>query len=243
MRAEFLKLRSMPTPFWTAVTLGVCFAIGLVCSIIWHVGEDNDALEAAIGLPLNIASLVIGSWIVGVEFGQHTLRRVLSADPRRSRLVLVKLAVLLIVVIGATVLLMALGTALYGVASSGKEFTVQFDEIPRLTAAIAVSNVAWSVAAFSLTLLTRSMAGGITLSFAFLFVIDGLTSLLPKVGDYTLGVALADVDLAIRGSSGGDGLFETTQTNDTVISVLVLAGWLVAFVVAGLLRTRRSEVK
>lgn len=243
MRAEFLKLRSLPTPLWTAVALAVCFLLGLVACIVWHVGEDNDALGAAIALPLNLASLVIGSWIVGVEFGQHTLRRVLSADPRRTRLILVKLAVLLIVVVGATVLLMALGTALYGLASSGKEFTVDYDAIPKLTAAMIVSNASWGIAAFSLTLLTRSMAGGITLSFAFLLVIDGLTSLLPTVGDYTLGVALADVDLAIRGSDGGEGLFEATQTNDTLVSVLVLAGWLIVFLAAGIVRTNESEVK
>ena len=94
-----------------------------------------------------------------------------SVDPRRLRLVLVKLAVLLIVVVGSTLLLIGLGTALYGLASAGKEFTVDYGEIPGQTAAMLVSNVCWSIAAFSLTLLTRSMAGGITLSFAFLFVI------------------------------------------------------------------------
>ncbi len=243
MRAEFLKLRSMPTPLWTAITLAAFFLIGLAACLIWHVGEDNDALSAAIEFPLLIASLVIGSWIAGVEFGQQTLRRVLSADPRRIRLVMVKLAVVLIAVVGSTLLLMGLGTVLYGLASAGKEFTVDYDEIPAQTAAMLVSNASWAIAAFSLTLLTRSMAGGITLSFAFLFVIDSLASLLPKVGDYTLGIALTDVDLAIRGDSGGEGFFEATQTNDTLVSALVLAAWLIAFVAAGIIRTVRTEVK
>ncbi len=243
MRAEFLKLRSMPTPMWTAITLVIFFLMGLAACLIWHVGEDNDALSAAIEFPLLIASLVIGSWLAGVEFGQQTLRRVLSADPRRTRLVLVKLAVLLIVVIGSTFLLMGLGTALYGLASAGKEFTVDYDEIPGQVAVMLVSNATWAIAAFSLTLLTRSMAGGITLSFAFLFVLDGLTSLLPKVGDYTLGVALADVDVAIRGDGDGEGFFEVSQTNDALVSVLVLAAWLAVFVAAGIIRTTRTEVK
>lgn len=241
MQAEFLKLRSMPTPRWTAVAMLFCFAAGLFVSFMWGIGDDNAALEAAIGLPSMIASLVIGSWIAGVEFGQHTLRRVLGADPRRTRLVLIKLATLLIVVVTVTVTLMVLGALLYDLAGSRHSWSIDFDQAARAIAATLVTNVVWSVTAMSLTLLTRSMAGGITLTFAFIFVIDGLLSLIPKVGDYTLGVVQNDVDLAIRGESSG--LFDQTAQHDTQVAALVLAAWLVVFVVAGLIRTRQSEVK
>lgn len=241
MRAEFLKLGSMPTPRWTAVILALFFLGGLAASVIWGAGEENVVLETAIGLPLMVSSLVIGAWIVGVEFGQHTLRRVLSADPRRTRLVMVKLAVLLIVISAATLLLFALGTGLYALAASGHETGIEFDLVPRVVAATLLTNVVWGVAAMSLTLLTRSMAGGITLVFAFIFLIDGLLSIIPEVGDFTFGVVLNDVDLAIRGDDVG--LFQTTQVHDTALSALVLAGWVIVFVVAGVIRTQRSEVK
>lgn len=241
MKAEFLKLKSMPTPLWTAAALVFCFVAGLVVSFIWGIGDDNAALDGAIGLPMMIASLVIGSWIVGVEFGQNTLRRVLGTDPRRTRLVLVKLAVLLIVITVATVGLLLLGTLLYGLAGTGHSPGVDYGESVRIGAATLVTNYVWAIAAMSLTLLTRSMAGGITLTFAFIFVIDGLLSLIPKVGDYTLGIASTDVDLAIRGQSSD--IFDQTATHETMVSVIVLAVWLLVFVISGIVRTNVSEVK
>ena len=84
MRAELLKLRSMPTPRWTLAILLAFFVGGIVASVIWGVGTDSAVLDLAVGLPGQIAALVVGSWMAGVEFGQNTLRRALSADPRRT---------------------------------------------------------------------------------------------------------------------------------------------------------------
>lgn len=241
MRAEFLKIRSMPTPLWTAVALLACFVGGIVATIVWGIGDENAVLDVAIGVPTMIGSLVLGSWLAGVEFGQNTLRRVLSADPRRTRLVLVKLVTLLLVVIGVTTLLMLVGYLLFQLTGSGHPAEMDTDLAWRILLACLVTNVTYATAALGLTLLTRSMAGGMTITFVFFFVLDGLLSLIPKVGDYTIGIAQTDVDLAIRQQS--EGIFETTTTNDTGIAVIVLAGWLVAFTIAGIMRTRLTEVK
>lgn len=241
MRAEFLKIRSMPTPFWTGVAMLVCFAGGIAATIIWGIGEDNAVLDIAIGVPTMIGSLILGSWLAGVEFGQNTLRRVLSADPRRTRLVLVKLATLLIVVVSVSVILMVAGFLLYQVTGSGHSAEMDSELAVRILAAVLVTNVTYATAALALTLLTRSMAGGMTITFVFFFVLDGLLSLIPKVGDYTIGIAQTDVDLAIREQS--EGIFETTTTNEIGIAVIVLVGWLAAFTIAGIVRTTKTEVK
>jgi hypothetical protein len=241
MRAELLKIRSMPTPFWTGVAMLVCFLGGIAGCFIWGVGEENAVLDIAIGLPTMIGSLILGSWVAGVEFGQNTLRRVLSADPRRVRLVLVKLATVLVVVVTVTFVLMAVGYVVYTAAGSGHPAELDSGESLRILAASLVSNVTYATAALALTLLTRSMAGGMTITFVFFFVLDGILSLIPKVGDYTLGIASNDIDLAIRQQS--EGLFETTATNSTSIAVIVLVGWLLAFIVAGIVRTTQTEVK
>jgi hypothetical protein len=241
VRAELLKIRSMPTPFWTGVAMLVCFAGGIAASVAWGVGEDDAVLDVAIGVPTSIGSLILGSWLAGVEFGQNTLRRVLSADPRRIHLVLVKLATVLLVVAVATLVLMLAGLIVYPLAGSGHETSFDFAMALRIVAACLVTNVTYATVALSLTLLTRSMAGGMTMTFVFFFVIDGLLSLIPKVGDYTIGVAQTDVDLAIRQQS--EGIFETTATNSSELAALVLAGWILAFIVAGIARTLASEVK
>jgi hypothetical protein len=241
VRAEFLKIRSMPTPMWTGIALLSCFVGGIAATIVWGIGEDNAVLDIAIGVPTMIGSLVLGSWLAGVEFGQNTLRRVLSADPRRVHLILVKLATVLIVVISVTVILMVAGVIIYSVTGSGHEAGMSTDMALRIAAASLVTNMTYAIAALSLTLLTRSMAGGMTITFVFFFVLDGLLSLIPKVGDYTIGIAQTDIDLAIREQS--EGIFETTETNETSLAVIVLVGWLLAFMVAGIIRTTKTEVK
>lgn len=241
MRAELLKLRAMPTPRWTLIILIAFFVGGIVASVIWGVGEDNAVLDLAVGLPSQIAALVIGSWLAGVEFGQNTLRRILSADPRRVHLVVAKLATLILVVVTVTTVLIVLGTVVFGLAGSGHDTSMDLGMAARILAAWLVADLAWAVTAFSLTFVTRSMAGGMTLSFVFLFILDGFLSLIPTVGDYTISLALADIDIAIRGSA--DDFFGQTTTNATGVAVLVLAGWLAVFVVAGILRTLKTEVK
>lgn len=241
MKAELLKIRSMPTPLWTGVAMLVCFVGGIVGSIVWGVGQDDAVLDIAIGVPTMIGSLILGSWLAGVEFGQNTLRRVLSADPRRVRLVMVKLATVLIVVVAATTLLMAVGMVIFPLAGSGHETSLDYEMAFKILAACLVTNLTYATAALALTLLTRSMAGGMTITFVFFFVLDGLLSLIPKVGDYTIGIAQTDIDLAIRGQA--EGIFETTTTNDTGIAVVTLLGWLVVFTVAGIVRTLKTEVK
>jgi hypothetical protein len=241
MRAEFLKIRSMPTPFWTGVAMLVCFLGGIAATITWGIGADNAVLDIAIGVPTMIGSLILGSWIAGVEFGQNTLRRVLSTDPRRTRLVLVKLATVLIIVVLVTTVLMVAGFVVYSLTGSGHAAEMDSGFAVRILCASLITNVTYAVTALALTLLTRSMAGGMTITFVFFFVLDGLLSLIPKVGDYTIGVAQTDIDLAIRQQP--EGIFETTATNETSIAVVVLVGWLIAFTVAGIVRTVRTEVK
>jgi ABC-2 type transport system permease protein len=241
MRAEFLKIRSMPTPFWTGVAMLVCFLGGIAATITWGIGADNAVLDIAIGVPTMIGSLILGSWVAGVEFGQNTLRRVLSTDPRRTRLVLVKLATVLIIVVLVTTVLMIAGFLVYSLTGSGHAAEMDSGFAVRILCASLITNVTYAVTALSLTLLSRSMAGGMTITFVFFFVLDGLLSLIPKVGDYMIGVAQTDIDLAIRQQS--EGIFETTATNETSIAVVVLVGWLIAFTVAGIVRTVRTEVK
>ena len=51
MRAEFLKIRSLPTPFWTGVAVLVCFLGGIAATVAWGIGADNAVLDIAIGMP------------------------------------------------------------------------------------------------------------------------------------------------------------------------------------------------
>jgi ABC-type transport system involved in multi-copper enzyme maturation permease subunit len=103
MNSELLKLRSLPTPRWTLAGVVAAFVITIVVAAIIGPRDGAVVFLLAVGLPTSIASIVLGAWMAGVEYGQGTIRRALTADPRRLRLVGAKVGVVLAVVTGLSV--------------------------------------------------------------------------------------------------------------------------------------------
>lgn len=241
MRAELVKIRSMPTPAWCLGAVAVCFLLGIAATVAWGPGEDSSAIDAAVGIPTLIASIVFSVWMFGVEFGQNTLRRTLTADPRRGRLIAVKLGVTLLCVAIVTALLYAAAIPLYDLASSGHDQSIEAGTVSRYGAAALVNNLVWAVVGFAFALITTSMAGGITLTLVFIFVIDTITSIIPRVSDFAMGPALSAV-------TDGIGGYDTDLFGDAVDSVgagdvLIVLGWLAVLMLLGCLRFLKSEVK
>lgn len=241
MRSEFLKVRALPTPRWTVVTLLVCLLLGVAGAVQWGVGEEAEVLDLAVMFPAWIASLVFGVWIAGLEFGQGTLRRALSADPGRLRLILAKLAVVVICITAVTVVLTVVGALLFQLAGSGHASSLDPGQVGRSLAAAVVSNLVVAVVGMSLTLLTRSMAGGLTISFVFFFVLDTALSFAPKVGDYSLGTVSGDLESAILDSQ--EGAFGQAMTHSPEVAALLTVVWTAALFAAGAVRTIHADVK
>ena len=241
MRAELKKVRSLPTPMWCLIAVLVCFLIGVGATIIWGPGEDAAAIDGAISLPTLVAAIVFGVWIVGVEYGQNTLRRTLTADPRRVRLIVAKLASMLLVVVLVTVMLHLVALPLFDLAAQGHDQSIRAEDVKDIALAALLNNVAYAIVGFAFGLITASMAGGITMTLVFVFVIDSLISIVPKVGNLAMGPALEKISSSLRGID--TGLFGdeigTAHTSD----VMIVAAWLVGLVVLGSLRFVRSDVK
>ncbi|MGK2933353.1 MAG: hypothetical protein ACSLFD_11435 [Solirubrobacterales bacterium] len=241
MRAEFLKIRSMPTPMWCLIALGVCFVLGIVAVIKWGVGEGSDAADVAIGVPSVIASIIFGVWMMGVEFGQNTLRQALTADPRRSHLIVSKLAVTIFCVAGITAFLYLISIPAYELASSGHDGSTDTEAVFRAGLAALVNNVAYAIVGFAFAMITASMAGGITIALVFVFVIDSVTSIVSWTEDYAMGPALTSVTEEITGVQ--TEIFGETAGSMSAQDVVVVIAWLVGLVALGSLRFIRSEVK
>ena len=239
MRAELLKIRSMPTPLWSGVAVLAAFVAGLAITFIWGVGNDLDS-TVLIGLPTAIASIVLGVWVFGVEYGQNTMRRTVAADPDRVRLVLAKLGVVLILAAAVTALLYLLALPLYGLANSGHDFAFPADELLRQGASAVFGNLVYVLVGAAFAMITASMAGGMTAALVFIFVLDSIMSLIPKVGDYTFGLALADVNEAIAGGAmeGAEGAGHSGG-----VALLVVAGWVAFLLALGAQRLIQSDVK
>ncbi len=241
MLSEFLKVRSLPTPRWTLIALLACLALGMAAAAKWGVGAEAAVLDLAVTLPAWIASVVFGVWIAGVEFGQNTLRRVLAADPGRLGLIFAKLTVGWLTITAVTVGLVVIGTLLFGLAGSGHEASIGSEQAARVGAAALLANLVGATVGMGLTLLTRSMAGGLTITLVFFFVLDTALSFAPKVGEYSLGVVSTDLDAAIRGSQELE--FGGSVTHDPLAAAILTAAWVVVLFGAGAIRTIYSEVK
>ncbi|MBN8868567.1 MAG: hypothetical protein J0H66_01640 [Solirubrobacterales bacterium] len=237
MRSELIKIRALPTPRWLLFSMGIFLILGIAASVIWGVGEDGIVIDLAIGFPAIVCSLLFGTWVFGLEFGQNTLRRVVAARPSRIALIGNKVAAMALTLTAATVVVLLLGILLFGLAGMGHERSFDLDDVTRAGLSIIVANLIYGITAMSLTMLTRSMAGGVTVSLVMFFVVNFGLVFVPVVGDYTLGVVMIDVTDSIRGIDGGE------TTNPLGISLLVLCGWLALFFAAGAYRTVRQEVR
>ena len=95
MRAELLKMRVLLTP---RIMLALALAVPAVAALITYLVEPDDialyrqAPLFAAQIGVEIAAIVVGVWIVAMEFSQGTVRRLLTAEPRRTHVVANKLA-------------------------------------------------------------------------------------------------------------------------------------------------------
>lgn len=232
MRAELLKLRTLPTPRWTLVVCLACTAVALVVTAIAGVGEDQDvAIGLGVELPTAIAAIVLGAWIVGLEHGSGTMRRTLTADPRRARVFGAKVAVACLASLGLTVACFAVVAVGFPIAAGDESDRHAGDLLLVLVAAIPGNLTGCAIGA-AIALLTRSMAGGMTVALLAVLVLGSALTAIPAVGDYTIGTAQLDIYDAIR--DRGDP--------DLLRGIVVSAVWLAVLGTVSVGRFVRSDV-
>jgi ABC-type transport system involved in multi-copper enzyme maturation permease subunit len=236
MRSELLKLLWLPTPRWmlvSATALAFLLCVGVAIDAPPKPSDYSDAALLA-ALVSAIQSIVLGVWMVGLEYGQGTMRRVVAATPARISQLTSKLIVMLVcVVLGTVVLLLMYWALVATTATLANGVSIPADELPVEIGAALVFNVGGAVLGFTMALLTRSMAGGIAATFIVTLVVDSALGAIPYVGDYTFGKNITDVESLVRG-------------DDVELWVRALAltiGWLVALSAVSWARFVRQDVK
>ena len=241
MTAELRKLLALPTPRWTLVATVFGAIVAIVVAILAGPGDGKDMMpvQLGVGLTTTVGAIVLGAWMIGVEYGQRTLRRALSADPSRARLVLTKLAVVLGAVTVVTLLISAITAPVFSaIASAHDESMSVADQLQYGLAALA-NNLIYATVAFALALITRSMAGGMALALVFAFVIDSLMSAIPTVGDYALSTGVVGLMTEISGIDIG-GMEGSGPT--LLLGLGITAAWLAAMLGISVTRFMRTDV-
>lgn len=238
LHAELAKIRALPTPRWVAALCLLAVAAATAIGSFTGIGTDNLALDLGAGLTTMVAGVVLGAWVVGLEYGQRTMARSLCADPHRLRLVAAKLAAKL----AAATLAAAAGTAAAGTAAVHAVALVVFPSwvegspgaaaIAREGAVSVVGSLVAVAAGMAFGLITRSMAGATSAALGLLLVVEAPISAIPHVGDYTFVTGMTKVS---------DGLLGDVGVGALLTGLLVVAVWLAASLGAGLARFARSD--
>jgi hypothetical protein len=244
MTAEILKLRALPTARWTAAGVGAALLTAVIVALFRGVGVEDDvavglgaesAVAVGLGaeLPTALASIILGAWIVGLEYGQGTMRRALTADPRRMRFVGAKLGTAALAAAALTAAAFVVCVVAFPAIASAHDTTLPLSDLLRTGAAATVGNITGALLGASIAFIVRSMAGGLTVAFVFTFVVDTALSAIPRVGEWTAQSASADLYEAIIGEPDAPSALR---------AALVVGGWVAVAAVAGALRFARSDV-
>ncbi|MEU8135715.1 ABC transporter permease subunit [Streptodolium elevatio] len=246
LNAEWIKIRTVRSTFWTLVSLAVV-SIGLtvlICALsadslakdLAETPPDADAHPdelISVGVVFGqVAALVLGVMVMSSEYATGMIRATLTAMPRRTSVLVAKAVVLvaLLFVIGTVVAFIGYfaGNAFF----ENKDIGVSLDS-PGVTRALIGNGLYVAVLGlfgFALALLMRHTAGAITVGLAMIFVVGSLVSLLPgSWGDW--------VSKLMPGNAGG-AVTAARQYDDSLLSpwvgfgvfcaevgVLLVLGW------------------
>ncbi|MEI6446317.1 MAG: ABC transporter permease [Actinomycetes bacterium] len=240
LKSELLKIRSLPTPrtalvFVLAAILAACVIVGLVApegnAVEWY----HRAPDFAVNLVGTIAAMVLGAWVIGLEFSSKTVRLAATVQPARSRLIVTKFLVALGLLTAFAVAVTAVAyLAQLAMCSIGG---IDFPSREALDSAVAYTllSIFWGMFAFGLVLLLRSYTAGLIVSIVLAIGIDNALQLIPKVGKYTFGSATGSVANSITGDN------EATLTIG--IAVLATLTWIAVVNLAGSVRFSTTDLK
>ena len=227
LKGNFIKVGQLPPgetlKSWCADNVRrsqYVFSTGTVLQL----SSLEDILKGT-SLLLIVIGLVIGASSVGADWQSGTMGTLLTWEPRRIRVLLMRVLVVMVAVFALAVVLQALlslamaaGSALRGVSSTPPGFFAEVvDVILRVGAIAAVA----SVIAVAISTIGRSTAASLGVIFVYLALVESLLrGLLPRLIPWLLSANLfVIVDGRAQSLEGGGAVSFTLTLTHGVATV------------------------
>ncbi|HVF07555.1 MAG TPA: hypothetical protein VNC60_03165 [Actinomycetota bacterium] len=166
-----------------------------------------------------LIGLVIGASAVGASWQTGTMTTILTWEPRRALVFLVRAVIVALAVIALVVILLGTFVLLFSVATSLRGLTTTPPGWARELAGVVVRVAGLAGAAAiiggAIAMLGRNTAAALGAAFVYLAVLEGIVrGLRPALGRFLLGDNIAAVVIGrdVQTVGGPDGLATTTIT-------------------------------
>jgi ABC-2 type transport system permease protein len=238
---ELTKLFDTRSGFWLTAGIGISALLATVAVLLFAPDGEltYDSFGAAIGFPMVVLLPVMAILSVTSEWSQRSGLTTFTLVPDRSRVILAKLTVA--VLVGAVSIVVALGIGALGnvVGSAIAGVDTVWDISLNQALSIVLANVLGLLVGFMLGVLIRSSAPAIVAYFVYGFVLAGLTALLAGSQEW-----FRDLQPWVDFNYAQGALFEGSLTGEQWANLGVTGVlWLVVPLAVGLTLIRRSEVK
>ena len=242
LASELRRMASRRLFRWLAALATLGFLVGAVSHLVTddplRVTQLHGILEG-ISFPLVMLSWVVGASAIGAEWQPRTLSALLTWEPRRTRVLVVKLAAAVAFAAAFVVFLEVVSTLVllpvaYSETTSGAD-GLWWKEYAALGGRIVLVGVAAAAVGFALATIGKNTAAALGGGFAYILVVENLVrAFKPTWSDWLLGTNMARL---IEGQPGfGLG------SHSTVTAGVILFLYAAALFLAALSLFRAREI-
>jgi ABC-2 type transport system permease protein len=249
VRSEVRKLLSTQVWFWMLAGALALTALSVVGQILTDASRDNPAPRLAtiegqrnLMAQSTTATLFVAVLaIIGItsEYRHLTVTPTYLVTPRRNRVVAAKLLTYALIGLVYSVLCALLVVAMAKPWLAAKHISLSLTEnrIPLVLLAAVVVVAIYGIVGIGVGALIRNQVAAVVIMLAFLFLVEPLLSAIPWVRDHVYKFLPGGAASAVT---------QVTNPNATLLEPwqggLLLAGYGIAFAVAGALLTIRRDV-
>lgn len=225
LRSELFKLRHHRTPWVLAGSACLLMLIIPVYTLIRPPAAPVSYFSDLPGLYQLAAMMlgaVFGSWLIGHEYRQGTLRRVVAIDANRGRLLVAKAATGLASMLAALVAIAGVGLLAAAAAASLNGDAIVMDGVLRSTVSGAFVAIVTAAIGYLASIVLRSDTYAMLTALALMVVFGPIAGAIPRIGDYTPYALAESVAAWIRAEPGTLAVGTAAASLTAIMAVLTI---------------------